>query len=231
MTRSDKRMTSTQVVLLAANDLTTSGKTEFSEWELSVATWKRDVNRFGMRGFETDHPDHKRVMKEIMGKTSAVHRGLLERARSNFYRLTPLGRAEVAQLESTHGEKSPGQELRSVSDLYDDVFKYVDHPVFKAWLKDPTEPRTWLGASAFLGLKNHDANELNNKIRIPQRLVGKALEWCEQNERDQLTRGPVGGGRAIARAELAKVQDFVEVLQSRFAAQLSAIKRRGLKTG
>jgi len=227
MSPSDKRLTSTEVVLLAAHDLSVSGNAEFSEWQLTEATWKRDPNRFGMRGFEQKYPDHKRVMKEIMGKTSAVHRGLLEKTRPNYYRLTPVGRAEVARL----GTGKASGELRSISEAYDDIVRYVDHRVFKAWLKDPNEPRTWLGASAFLGLTRHDPNELNNRLREPLRLARDGIAWLDQNKRDQLTRGPVGGGKAVTRLDLEKVLEFVDVLRTRFATQIGAIQRRGEQPG
>jgi hypothetical protein len=228
MSVTGKRLTSTEVVLLAAFDLSASGQTEFSEWHLSEAAWKRDQNRFGMRGFEPKYPDHKRVMKEIMGKTSAVHRGLLEKTRPNYYRLTAVGRAEVARLGS--GQTGSG-ELRSISGAYDDLVRFVDHHVFKSWLKDGNEPRTWLGAAAFLGLTKHDPNELNNRLREPLRLAADGLAWMDENQRDHLTRGPVGGGKAVSRHDLQKVREFVELLQTRFATQIGAIQRRGEQPG
>ena len=56
-------------ILLGADDLDRAGMREFSEWDLTVATWKRNPNRFGCRGYEDRYPDHKRVMMEIMGTT------------------------------------------------------------------------------------------------------------------------------------------------------------------
>ena len=48
------------------------------------------------------HPDHKRVMMEIMGKkaSSPVQQKYLEKTRPNYYRLTPLGKAIAAGLRS-----------------------------------------------------------------------------------------------------------------------------------
>jgi hypothetical protein len=223
-----KRLTSTEVVLLAAYDLSSVAQAEFSEWHLSEATWKRDQNRFGMRGFEQKYPDHKRVMKEIMGKTSAVHRGLLEKTRPNYYRLTAMGRAEVARLDT--GD-SGGGELRSISHTYDGLFRYVDHRVFKAWLADQNEPRTWLGAVAFLGLTKHEPNELNRCMRAPVALAADGLAWFDENKREQMNRGPVGGGKGITRRDLQQLKEFVEILQTRFSAQISAIQRRGEHPG
>lgn len=226
MTRGEKKLTGAEAILLAANDLTAAGTIEFSEWQLSVATWKRDKSKFGMRGFEADYPDHKRVMKEIMGSAprNPVVRGLLERVRENHYSLTPVGRAEAAKLSAA---EDVGASPRSVSALYDGVRKYAEHRVFLDWQKNPDEPRTWLGAAAFLELTTHDPTALRNALRAPVRLAADALDWLEEHQRDQLTRGPVGGGKAITRADLLKMREFVDVLQVRFASQIGAIERRG----
>lgn len=229
MTRGEKKVTGAELILLAANDLMAAGANEFSEWQLSVATWRRDKSKFGMRGFESEHPDHKRVMKEIMGSAprNPVVRGFLERVRENHYSLTPVGRAEAAKLSAA---EDVGASPRSVSELYDGVRKYAEHRVFLDWRKNPDEPRTWLGAAAFLELTTHEPIGLRNALRAPVRLAGDALEWLEEHQRDQLTRGPVGGGKAIARQDLQKICEFVEVLQVRFASQIGAIERRGSQT-
>jgi hypothetical protein len=220
-----KRLTSTEVVLIAASDLAgPAGQGEFSEWQLSEAAWKRDQNRFGMRGFEDRYPDHKRVMKEIMGKTSAVQRGFLEKTRPNHYRLSAVGRSEVARLAA--GGPIAG-ELQSMSATYDGLLPFLDHRVFRGWLKDQNEPRTWLGAAAFLALRSHTPNELNNQLRAPLRFAADGLKWLDENQRDHLTRGPVGGGRAVTRLEVEKLREFVAVLQKRFATQIGAIQLRG----
>src|SRR5919204_387302 len=96
------RLTAAQVILMAADDLMTGGSREFTEWELTVASWNRDKARFGLRGYDQTYPDHKRVMMEIMGKKpqNPVTLGLMEKVRPNVYRLTALGQAEAARLRS-----------------------------------------------------------------------------------------------------------------------------------
>jgi hypothetical protein len=223
----EKRLTSSEVILLAAHDLTRQGTIEFTEWQLSVATWQLDPIRFGMRGFENQHPDHKRVMMVIMGQapTNPIQKGFLEKPRANHYRLTALGRVEATRLAEAG---RPGhQGPLAASDLYEAVARYADHRVFQAWLKDPSEPRSWLGASAFLGITKNDPTELNKRLRGAARSVSEGLAWCDEHGRSRLTRGPVGGGRAIRRDEIEKLGEFIAVLQSRFEPQMSAIRRRG----
>ena len=96
------RLTAAQVIILAADELMAGERREFSEWELTVASWGRDKARFGLRGFDQAHPDHKRVMMEIMGKkaSSPIQQLYLEKVRPNYYRLTPLGAKRLAQMKA-----------------------------------------------------------------------------------------------------------------------------------
>ena len=108
MVTTPQKLTASETVLLAAADLTADGKQEFSEWDLTVAAWALDRQRFGLRGYAISHPDHKRVMMEIMGKkaSSPVQQKYLEKTRPNYYRLTPLGKAIAAGLRSD--PRTPG---------------------------------------------------------------------------------------------------------------------------
>lgn len=223
----DRRFTSAEIVILAAHDLASVGVSEFSEWQLSVAAWKRDQSRFGMRGFEDQYPDHKRVMKEIMGKApnSPVNRGLLHKIRTNYYEITALGRSAVTQLSAATTVQ--GAQPRSPETLYDDLAKYTDHRVFKSWSQDKQDPRTWLGASAFLRLARNEPNELRKRLHEPQQLANDGLAWFRATGREQMFRGPVGGSAPIVRRDLEALLEFVGVLEKRFEMQIAAILRRG----
>src|SRR3954453_22951728 len=100
MSQQATRLTAAQVILLAAEDLMSAGAREFTEWDLTVAAWARDRTRFGLRGYDQKHPDHKRVMMEIMGQKpqNPLALGFMEKIRPNVYRLTPLGRAVSTRL-------------------------------------------------------------------------------------------------------------------------------------
>jgi hypothetical protein len=221
------RLTAAQEILLAANELAANGHDEFSEWELTVSAWVRNKNRFGLRGFEDRHPDHKRVMMEIMGQTkkdNPVRRKFFEKTRTNRYRITDLGKAVAATL----GNKSSGEEatVRSPGPIYAAIETYIESRPFRAWLDDPDEPRSWLGASAFLGLTKNTANELNDRVRAVDTAVRQALAWCEAANRESITRGPNGGSRPIPITEIRKVSEFVAALRSRFARQFGAIQAK-----
>jgi hypothetical protein len=101
-TPTPRRLTAAQIILLAGDDLTNAGVSEFSEWELTVASWRRDRDRFGLRGYQEHYPDHKRVMMEIMGQKphNPIHLKLMEKLRPNYYRLTSFGRDEANRLRN-----------------------------------------------------------------------------------------------------------------------------------
>jgi len=112
LSESARRLTAAQIILLAGEDLTNGGVSEFSEWELTVAAWKRDRERFGLRGFKDEYPDHKRVMMEIMGQKphNPLQLKLMEKVRPNYYKLTEFGRQEATRLLTA----APG-DLRPVT--------------------------------------------------------------------------------------------------------------------
>jgi hypothetical protein len=221
------RTTAAQELLLAAFDLHRAGNREFSEWQLTVAAWRRDKNRFGLRGYEDEHPDHKRVMVELMGqskKANPMRRKFLERTRTNFYRLTELGEAEAVILEEGRGMDEA--TAKSPAIIYDSISRYSESRPFRAWRNNPAEPRTWLGASSFLGLASNTAMELNDRIRAVETAVHQATDWCRTAGRDSLSRGPNGGGRPIPLSEIQRIRDFIYVLQERFGRQMTAIRAK-----
>lgn len=220
--------TASEEIVLAADDLTRAGKAIFSEWDLTVATWERDKNRFGCRGYERTHPDHKRVMKEIMNpgnRNNPLRRSLIERVRPNHYQLTTLGRAEAARLRE---QLTPGAETaRSPADLYDVIEGLAQHRSFVMWQSNPEEPRSWLGAAAFLGLAKNSADELHDRLRRIDAATRGALEWMDAAGLDEITRGPTGGASGrIPRQTVEALRRFSRVLQERFETQMAAIRKK-----
>ena len=218
--------TAAELILLAAADLPREGSQEFSEWDLTVAAWKRDANRFGCRGYEELYPDHKRVMMEIMSrkkKDNPLRRGWMEKVRPNYYRVTPLGVAEAQRIDQS--EPSP---LASPAPhaVYDAVIRFVEHPVFRRYLADSNEPRSWPSAASFLNLNHMTALELDDSLRSAAGSAHAALLWFEKSGEGSLRRGHGGGGRSILKAEIDQLPEFLEALEARFAPQMDAIRRR-----
>ena len=217
--------TATQTILLAANDLSRKGTEVFTEWDLTVEAWRRDPARFGCRGYEDKYPDHKRVMMEIMSrrkKDNPLRKGYMEKVRPNYYTITSLGKAEADRLDRVEGG---GDRPKSPGHLYDAVAPFATHRTFQAWVKNPEEPRSWLGAAAFLDLSQNTPTVLQDRLRTVKNAVRGSIRWCEENGTEALTRGSHGGGRIPLR-DLRRLSRFVQVLEERFARQISAIMQK-----
>lgn len=220
-------LTASQQIVMAAADLAAAGRTEFSEWDLTVAAWKRDRNRFGCRGYEDQYPDHKRVMTEIFltdKKDNPVVRGHIVKVRPNYYQLTPLGLAEADRLGRLAGAST--ESLRSAETLYDAVAPYVFHRVFLSFVRDPDEPRTWLAASTFLQLKANQPDDLRRSLTSVRQAASGAMDWLAGQALPSFRRGASGGGETIRLDDLRRLLEFVDVLERRFAVQMSAIREK-----
>jgi DNA-binding PadR family transcriptional regulator len=218
------RWTASQEILIAADDLMAAGAVEFSEWDLTVATWNRDRLRFGLRGYSQNYPDHKRVMMEIMGKkpTNPVLLALMEKLRPNTYRLTARGRAEAARLrDAIEGNK--GKPNTGTNELYDEVAKFVFQTAFQKWKEDPDEPRRWQDAAEFLGIKRSTVAESIEKLKAVETILKSAIDWCSKKDVDYLTRGR--GDPPIHIKDVWEVMDFLKALKYRFPQNLELGKK------
>lgn len=220
-------LTAAQEILFGAAALDDGGMAEFSEWDLTVATWKRNPNRFGCRGYEDQYPDHKRVMMEIMGTTkkdNPIRRGWLEKVRQNTYRLTNLGRTEAQRL-SQRG-KTGSAAHRSPQAIYDAVAPLYKNSVFRKHSRDKDEPRMWLGAASFLQLTSSDPQQLRDRLTATKSAIENAIAWMDENDTDVIRRGVSGSGEAISRENLMQLHDFYKTIMDRFSDQIEAIMKR-----
>lgn len=217
-------LTAAEEVLLAAIKLTKEGKKEFTEWDLTIETWSLNKNRWGLRGHEDSYPDHKRVMNEVMagGTQKVIGKGWLERIRPNYYKITSVGLAKAESL-SMKGVKSNARSLYE----YDAINPYVNNKIFEKYCKDPSEPKTWLGAAAFLGLKKYDPDSLDRKLKNIKDSIKTALNWLEENNQRVLSRSD--SAKPITKEKLKKLGEFLEVLEERFKAQFDAIRAKRKK--
>ena len=184
------------------------GLSEFTEWDLTLASWNRDRNRFGLRGHAQTHPDHKRVMMEIMGRKphNPIFLGLMEKIRPNTYRLTPLGRAEAARLRG--GSEKGTRHKPAVLDHYDHMKELLAQKAFTRWRDDPDEPRRWADVLEFLGADAASDDAAEHFRRI-QKTVRAAMEWCNQRDVAYLTKDPPRLHAAIHFRDLAEFNDFL----------------------
>ena len=215
-------LTASDEVLIAATNLARGDPNrEFSEWELTLEVWKLNKNRWGLRGFKQDHPDHKRVMMEIMGGGSLVKNGFLIRPRKNRYRVTSAGFVKALAIVAPRDVRE-----RSLY-IYDDVNDFAFHRVFEAYLRDPDEPKTWLGVASFLNLSRNDPALLESQLARVRMGIRNAERFMDEAGRDELRRGDAN--RTITRERLALLTKFLSVIEDRFQPQLEAIRRKAKK--
>lgn len=220
-----KGLTAAQEILFGAFDLDASMCTEFTEWDLTVATWKRNPNKFGCRGYEDQFPDHKRVMMEIMGnkKDNPVRLGRIEKTRPNHYILTDIGRSEVGRLR--HLKETDQKSRRSPQAIFDAVAPFYRSPVFRKYCKNHDEPKMWLGAASFLQLSSGKPRHLDDRLRITKSAIENAINWLEENEINHIQRGVSGGSEAIPKDSLIRLQEFFTVIEDRFSNQIKAVRK------
>jgi hypothetical protein len=221
MSQNAPRLTAAQVIILAAEDLMSGGASEFSEWDLTVAAWTRDRTRFGLRGYDQKHPDHKRVMMEIMGKKpqNPLFLGFMEKLRPNVYRLTPLGRAAADRLRRNSGPPEGSDEQ---AELYRFASGLSRHPALVAWRSDKEQPRYWADAATFLskgGDVRRDAGKCLAAIRRQTRL---AIDWCIVNNVHHLVPASRSAGDTIHVQDLSEILDFLQALEYRFPEHLGS---------
>jgi hypothetical protein len=211
-------LTAAEEVLLAAHRLTKKDIVEFSEWELTVETWEVNHSRWGLRGFETKYPDHKRVMNEIMasGSQKVIGKGWIHKIRPNYYKVTQSG---LAMAESIEGRQY-GSKPRDVT-IYEAINRHISHRVFQKYLVDQSEPKTWLGAAAFLGITTHDKDTLETSIKSIDSDIKLAVDWMNDQHINEIRRSD--SARPVPRETVLKLNEFMGVLKTRFKQQFEAI--------
>jgi hypothetical protein len=219
MAQTALRLTAAQVIILAAEDLMAAGAVEFTEWDLTVAAWGRDRTRFGLRGYDQKHPDHKRVMMEIMGQKpqNPLALGFMEKVRPNTYRLTPLGRAVSTRLRGSTpatGSDEQGDFYRLAADL-------TNHPALMQWRSDPDRPRYWADVSAFLARGGDVRRDAAACLATLRRAVRSAIDWCMVHDVTYLVPVTRSGGEPLHVRSLTEIMDFFQVIEYRFPEHLA----------
>lgn len=216
-------LTAAEEVLLAAVSLTKKKKNEFTEWDLTVETWQLNKNRWGLRGYEEKYPDHKRVMNEVMagGTQKVVGKGWIEKIKPNYYKITSAGLAKASSLDSNL-VRSQNRSLYE----YDNLSPFIHNPIFENYCKNNSEPKTWLGAAAFLNLKGNNPDELDRKMNLIKEAISSALNWLEKNNKDVLSRSDSASSKPISKEKIKKLNEFIHELEIRFKTQFEAIRNK-----
>lgn len=192
-----KQLTAALTVLKAAGTLDGGVGNSFTEFDLTMAAWRLNPLRFGLRGYQHKHPDHKRVATEYAGdrRSSPIKRGYMIRLSPCVYQLTALGRSVAASI---------GKE-EQILPLIAWMGGVINHSCVGVWVNDPARPHDIRDVQSLL---DRDTFE-----QFEQR-ANEAFEWCRTQGLEYLAV-PYHGGR-IHFPVIVTVLDFLSAMRARF---------------
>lgn len=191
----------------------------FSMEELLVQAWKKDPIALGLRGFEKDYPDSQIINREIgsrgQGQKGLVDLGLLERVSARTYRLTFKGLHTASQLTPSNAEvrEKVDRELEAK------VRAILNHDVFRAWLQDSSNPKSFREAGHFWGIApGTPPRVIRERIERVEIVLTTALQQLDSRSVDEMVDGR--GRVAFDRGDLDRCLDFQATLKHRFEEDL-----------
>jgi hypothetical protein len=223
-----RRASLREQVLLAALDCS-GGDLEktFTSEDLLVAAWKRNRLAWGLRGYEREFPDNDKIHKELDGRgaregsasTGIISNGLLLRVRQRIFRLTPTGLAAAAEVVGAE----PDARGKAERVLADAVTVILSHPVFRAWLKDPSAPKHFRDAGHFWGIApGTPPKVIQSRILDIDRTLEKALSLLDVDGVDEIA---ARHGKALFdRTDIKRAMNFQHALKERFAKDLATLQ-------
>ena len=208
-----------QQVLLAALDCSGGDLDKaFAAEDLLLAAWARNPLAWGLRGYESKHPDSERIYVELdraQVKGGMVGLGLFEKVRQRTYRLTPAGLQAASEVETADS----GFRGKAERALADEVRRILSHPIFVGWLKDPASPKRFGEAGHFWGIApGTPSRVVVERVKRVEHTLSKAEELLEAKHVDEV--GDSHGRVLYERQDLMRCRDFQNELKRRFAEDL-----------
>jgi hypothetical protein len=206
-------------VLLAA--LQCSGgdcQKTFTAEELLVHAWEKDKMAWGLRGFENDYPDCSKIYKELdahAGKQGIVGKGLLQKIHHRVYQLTPPGLVAASALRPSDriSREKAGRTLEV------EIKQILEHPVFRAWLREPTRPRRFREAGHFWGIApGMPPRTVRERVYYVERALSAATDFLQETGVDEITQQR--GKRLFDRNDIDRCLEFQTTLKRRFERDL-----------
>jgi hypothetical protein len=191
----------------------------FTAEELLVRAWKNDNAAWGLRGFEKEHPDPEKMKLEVERRsTSLVRAGMLMRERALIYRLTPAGLSAASKLQPSN------VALRERADrkLEESIRPILEHPVFRAWLKDSGRPKHFREAGHFWGIApGTPAKSVRERIDRIEKTLTAALQLLNEKNAHEIMENR---GRVLFdRTDIERCEEFHETLKTRFSRDLALL--------
>jgi len=205
-----KRYSIASMVLIVAHTKFTDR--EFSEFELTVETWKLEKELYGLakvtglKGFENEYPDHKKVISSISHRQKQVNMiKFLERIRPTIYRLTSLGKVEAIRLIND----GPTLAIIDPNTHHRQLSRFASHYSFLLWSDNPDKPKNFEDVKSLF--------EEAGGIEEFRLCCHKALKWCNENNCTELIRSRREmRGRPITYNLIVSLLDFATAMDYRF---------------
>ena len=210
-------------LLLAAVQCSGAGTDKtFTFEELLVAAWKQDNQSWGLRGFETEHPDSERIHRELdsRGKNGKglVELGWLDKVRPRVYRLTLKGLTETGKTKPEH--RVVREKIRRQSE--EEVRRILEHPVFHQWLEDPERPKKFREAGTFWNIApGTPPAVITKRIQAVDDVLTTALDLLLGAGVEELGSGR--GALLFDHTDLERSREFQRMLKARFARDLHVL--------
>lgn len=192
----------------------------FTAEDLLIRAWERNKAAWGLRGYEDQHPDPEKIYKELnrRGENGLVGLGLLEQVNPLVFRLTPAGLAAASELNP---DDIKVREKAS-RELQEQIKTILGHAVFRAWLEDPSTPKSFHKAGAFWGIAPGTpprvARERVAFVEMTLRaaealLVARDIETVSDEHRRAL----------FDRHDIQRCLEFQRTMKERFAKELQRL--------
>ena len=120
---------------------------EFDEWTMTVKAWQMYPDYYGLRGYESQYPDHKMVCNIYQKPGGPVGQGYMEKVRTNVYRLLPAGVLRAQQLSESNSASNAIATLNIK--LFERLRRAVKSRAYSKYLEREEVPNDWNAASSF----------------------------------------------------------------------------------
>ncbi len=219
MTVDPKGLGLREQVLLAATECCQGDcNKSFTAEELLVRAWERNKQAWGLRGYEEVYPDSAKLFKELdahAGKQGIVGSGKLEKLHHRVYRLTPAGLATASSLRPGDpiAREKAGRKLQEV------IKQILEHPIFRKWIQDHTQPKHFRDAGHFWGIApGMPSKTVRDRLGFVEGTLIAARDFLDTSGVDEVTeqRGKI----LFQREDIDRALEFQVALKQRFARDL-----------
>ncbi len=210
-----QKLTNLDVFVLAMDDIADENG-EFLEWDVTVAAWKRDPARYGLRGYEDLYPDHKNVATQYMSrKTGAIGKGFMEYVSVNRYRITSLGRRRASFLSGSasesveKGNESVRLDMSFETASFDRLETALQSPAFVYYTANSSVHPNWNFTASLLKISESDDRASISEIRLLVQTIREAFTTESCRKEGVVRRSAADNSNEISELSLVSLLKLV----------------------